>query len=356
MRIAQVSPLWERVPPPGYGGIELIVGYLCDGLTQRGHDVTLFASGDSQTLAKLEAVVPQALRLDSEIEEPGLYDLIQMQRVADLASSFDLIHFHNGYNALPLAETVKTPVAHTLHGRFHTDNSRLFSTYAHQPYISISDNQRQSGPDLNYLATVYNGIDPKNYPFQETHAPEPYLAFLGRMSPEKGPHQAIAVAKAAGWTLKMAGKVDATDVDFFEEQVKPLIDGEQIIYLGETSHEEKIQLLGNAALTLFPITWPEPFGLVMIESMCTGTPVLGMNMGAVPEVIKDGISGYVCQTLEEMIEIIPEAISIDRSTCYQYALKHFSVETMIDEYINAYEKLLSGVTSLKFSTPSKLAS
>ncbi len=352
MRIAQVAPLWERVPPPGYGGIELVVGYLCDELTKRNHEVTLFASGDSETLATLEATVPEALRLNPKIKEHTIYDLLQLQRLAELADEFDLIHFHNGYNALPFAETINTPVTHTLHGRFTSDNQHLFRAFQHQPYISISNDQRVPGLDLNYLATVYNGIAPENYPFQSTSNQEPYLAFLGRMSPEKGPHNAIEIAKRTGWKLIMAGKVDITDQEFYTEQVEPLIDGEQIIFLGEINHEEKIKLIANAATTLFPITWPEPFGLVMIESMCTGTPVLGTAIGSVPEVIKNGVSGFVCESVEEMIAKIPEVTKLSRQGCHQYVQDRFTIQKMVDGYEAAYEKLLKGITIMPFSSKS----
>ncbi|MCM1981350.1 glycosyltransferase family 4 protein [Lyngbya confervoides] len=356
MRIAQVSPLWERVPPPGYGGIELVVSYLCDELTRRGHEVTLFASGDSETLATLDSVVPQALRLDPQVKEHGIYDMLQMQRVFDRADEFDLIHFHNGYGALPLAELCHTPVLHTLHGRFTQDNQKLFSAYGKQPYISISNAQRLPGLDINYLATVYNGIDPHNYPFQAQSSPEPYLAFLGRLSPEKGPQNAIEIAHKTGWKLKMAGKVDAVDQRFFHEQIQPLIDGEQIEYLGEVTHAQKVQLLANAALTLFPITWPEPFGLVMIESMCTGTPVLGTQLGSVPEVIQNGVSGFACPSIADIIAVLPQAVNLDRTACRQYVLDQFSIQSMVDGYLLAYKKLLGGIRPFPVHGKRKLAS
>lgn len=350
MRIAQVAPLWERVPPPGYGGIELVVGYLCNELTQRNHEVTLFASGDSETLAQLESIAPKALRLDPLIKEHGVYDLLQLQHVSELADQFDLIHFHNGYCALPFAARMSTPVVHTLHGRFTPDNQHIFRAFKHQPYISISNDQRLPGLDLNYLATVYNGIDPDNYPFQAQSSEEPYLAFLGRMSPEKGPQNAIEIAKKTGWKLIMAGKVDATDQKFFSEQIKPLIDGEQIVFQGEVTHAEKATLIANAATTLFPITWPEPFGLVMIESMCTGTPVLGSAFGSVPEVIQNGISGFVCDSIEEMIAKIPEVTKLSRQACHQSVRDRFTIQTMVDGYEEAYEKLLKGLSPISLAS------
>ena len=355
MRIAQVAPLWERVPPPGYGGIELVVGYLCDELTKRNHDVTLFASGDSITLAKLESSVPEALRLNPDIHEHGIYDLVQLQRVFDLSDKFDLIHFHNGYTAMPFAARMNTPVVHTLHGRFTSDNKHLFQTYRQQPYISISNDQRVPDLDLNYLATVYNGIDPQNYPYTESPSADPYLAFLGRISPEKGPHNAIEIAKRTGWKLIMAGKIDVVDQDFYQEKVEPFIDGEQIVFLGEVDHQQKLDLISNAATTLFPITWPEPFGLVMIESMCTGTPVLGTAIGSVPEVIKDNVSGFVCESIDDMVEKIPVVTQLSRQDCHQYVIDHFTIEKMVDGYEAAYNKLLKGVTPFNFSQK-KLAS
>lgn len=341
MRIAQVSPLWERVPPPGYGGVELVVGHLTDELVRRGHDVTLFASGDSQTLANLESVCPQALRLNPKVKEPAAYEMLQLGRVLEKAQEFDVIHFHTGFSALPLVETIKTPVVHTLHGGFTAENRQIFSKYSHQAYISISDAQRTLEPSLNYIRTVHNGIDPQDYPFFIEPQQPPYLAFLGRMSPEKGPQQAIAIAKQTGWQLKMAGKVDKVDGQFFEQEIAPQIDGEQIQYLGEMTHAQKAELLGNATATLFPITWNEPFGLVMIESMCTGTPVIAMNKGSVPEVISHGRTGFVCNSLEEMAEAIPSAVHLNRQHCHDYVMRYFSISQMVDKYEAAYRKVLN---------------
>lgn len=341
MRIAQVAPLWERVPPPGYGGIELVVGHLTDELVRRGHDVTLFASGDSQTLAKLQSVVPQALRLDPNVKEPGVYELLQLNRVLQQAKEFDLIHFHTGFPVLPYVELLKIPAVHTLHGIFTPDNRKIFTQFRSQAFISISNAQRESEPSLNYISTVYNGIDPEQYPFHPQPSDSPYLAFLGRMSPEKGPHHAIEIAKRTGWKLKMAGKIDVVDKKFFEAELAPQIDGQQIEYLGELTHAEKVDLLGNAAIALFPITWPEPFGLVMIEAMCTGTPVMGMSMGSVPEVIAHGKSGFVCNNIDEIIAAIPAALELNRQTCRDHVLSHFSYSAMVDGYEAAYSKAIS---------------
>ena len=342
MRIAQIAPLWERVPPFRYGGIELIVSLLTDELVRRGHEVTLFASGDSITKAHLKAVHDQALRLDKEVKEPGLYEQIMLSDIYQQAHHFDIIHSHVGYTALPYSVFVKTPTVHTTHGIFTPDNEKMYRRFAWQPYTSISEAQREPRLGLNYVHTVYNGIEPDSYPFQETPTQPPYLAFVGRLSPEKGPEGAIEIARATGLPLKMAGKVDAVDRTYYNEQLKPLIDGEQIEYLGEVSHEEKVQLLRNATVTLFPITWREPFGLVMIESMATGTPVVGMALGSVPEVIAHGKTGFVCNTIEQMIEAVPEAMKLDRPTCRDYVLNRFSVSSMTTEYERAFEKVLSG--------------
>ena len=352
MKIAQIAPLWERVPPPTYGGIELVVGRLTDELVRRGHEVTLFASGDSQTLASLEAVYPRALRLDSKIQERPLYEVLAPSQAYQRATEFDIIHSHVGVWALPLAEVVSTPTVHTLHGRFSRDSGEIFGYHSTQPYISISDAQRQI--DLNYVKTVYNGIDIGNYSYYPKPQDPPYLAFLGRFSPEKGPQHAIAIAKKTGWRLKMAGKVDVVDVKFFEKEIAPLIDNRQIEFLGEVNHAEKADLLGNASATLFPITWDEPFGLVMIESMATGTPVIGIKMGSVPEVIAHGKSGFVCQTYDEMAEMIPAALELDRKTCREYVKNNFTITQMVDGYEAAYEKVLQGSVKNYPSHPARL--
>lgn len=344
MKIAQVAPLWERVPPPTYGGIELVVSRLTDELVRRGHEVTLFASGDSQTQARLEAVYPHAMRLDQEIKDYSVYEMLELSQVYEQAAEFDIIHSHIGMAALAIAPLVKTPTIHTLHGSFSSDNSKLYHLHHKQPYISISNAQRQL--NLNYLRTVYNGIDLENYTFQATPQEPPYLAFLGRFSPEKGPQHAIAIAKQNGWRLKMAGKINISERQFFEREIAPQIDGKQIEYLGEVNHLEKVELLGNAALTLFPINWDEPFGPVMIESMATGTPLVGMNNGSVPEVISHGKTGFVCQSYEEMAAMIPDALELDRSCCREYVKNKFSVTQMVDGYEAAYQQLLQSRIAL----------
>ncbi len=342
MRIAQISPLWERVPPFRYGGIELIVKLLTDELVKRGHEVTLFASGDSIVSSKLRSVHGQALRLDSTIQEPDIYhQMILADLYQEAYANFDIIHSHIGYASLPYSDFVKTPTVHTLHGAFSSDTAKIHRRFRHQPLISISEAQREPCPDLNYIQTVYNGIDTTVYPFYCQPTEPAYLAFIGRISPQKGAVEAIQIALATGFPLKMAGKVDVVDIDYYQEKVEPLIDGKQIQYLGEISHEDKVRLLGEATITLFPITWREPFGLVMIESMATGTPVIAMNLGSVSEVIADRKTGFVCNSLKQMIEMVPKATQLDRQTCREYVVSRFSVESMTDEYERAYSKVLN---------------
>lgn len=341
MRIAQVAPLWERVPPPAYGGIELVVGLLTDELVRRGHEVTLFASGDSISLAQLRSIHPQALRLDPSVKEYGIYEMLHLSHIYECASEFDVIHSHMGCAALPYAKLVKTPTVHTLHGVFTPDNRKMFSYAKEQPYVSISDSQRELDLGLNCISTVYNGIDISSHKFFSQPDQPPYLAFLARMSPEKGPHHAIAIAKATGMQLKMAGKVDVVDVEFFESQIKPHIDGEQIQFLGEANHEQKNNLMGRAVATLFPITWREPFGLVMTESMAAGTPVIAMRLGSTPEVIAPDVSGYLCDSVEDCIEAVRKVHTLDRLAVREYVSQRFGVKQMTEGYEAVYQQLLS---------------
>jgi glycosyltransferase involved in cell wall biosynthesis len=345
MRIAQIAPLWERVPPPAYGGIELVVGLLTDELVNRGHEVTLFASGDSITRAKLSAVHPQALRLDPTVKECGIYELLQLAQVYERAGEFDLIHSHIGCSALPYTRLTKTPTVHTLHGIFTPDNQKMYGYAKAQPYVSISDAQREPKLGLNCVATVYNSIDVASHKFFPTPDAPAYLAFLGRISPEKGPIQAIEIAKATGIPLKMAGKVDPVDMEFYEREVKPLIDGEFIQFLGEADHNMKNNLMGRAIATLFPIQWREPFGLVTIESMAAGTPVIAMGLGAVPEIVAHGYSGFICNNVAECIAAVSQVPSISRSACREYVEHNFGVDSMT----NGYEAVYQAVLAEKFS-------
>jgi glycosyltransferase involved in cell wall biosynthesis len=340
MRIAQVAPLWECVPPPAYGGIELVVSLLTDELVRRGHEVTLFASGDSTTLAHLESVHPRALRLDDTVKEYGMYELLNLSRVFEQAGDFDIIHSHVGCAALPLAQVVNTPVLHTLHGVFTPDGRHMFHHARHQPYVSISQAQIEPELDLNIVSTVYNGIDVDQFNFYAQADQPQYLAFLGRMSPEKGPHHAIAIAKATGIPLRMAGKVDPVDRAFFEAEVLPHIDGEFIKFQGEANHAQKNELMGRAVATLFPITWREPFGLVMVEALAAGSPVVAMAMGSVPEIIAHGKVGFQCNTVEECVAAVQQIGTIDRAVCRQHVQTNFSAASMTTGYEAAYQKLI----------------
>ena len=341
MRIAQIAPLWERVPPPAYGGIELVVGLLTDELVTRGHDVTLFASGDSLTLAKLESVHPRALRLDPQVKEYGIYEMLNLSQIYERSNEFDIIHSHIGCAALPCAPLVTTPTIHTLHGVFTPDNEKLFTHARHQNFVSISQSQREPRLNLNYVATVYNGIDVNRFDFYPKADYSPYLAFLGRMSPEKGPHLAIEIAQRSGFPLKMAGKIDPIDVEYFETQIKPHIDQKQIQFLGEANHSQKNILMGKALATLFPITWREPFGLVMIESMATGTPVIAMNLGAAPEIISHEKSGFLCNTVKDCLDAIKQVSHLSRFECREYVLMNFTAERLTDGYEAVYKQVLS---------------
>jgi glycosyltransferase involved in cell wall biosynthesis len=341
VRIAQIAPLWESVPPTTYGGTELIVSLLTDELVRRGHDVTLFASGDSSTLAKLKSVHPRALRLDPSVKEGGIYEMLSLGSVYENADQFDIIHSHVGCAALPYAPLVKTPTVHTLHGIFTPDNEKMFTHARHQPYISISAAQREPRVGLNYVATVYNGIDTDRFAFYPKPDQPPYLAFLGRISPEKGTHLAIEIARRSGWHLKMAGKVDPVDREYFESQILPQIDGEQIEYLGEANHDQKCAILGGAVATLFPIGWREPFGLVMIESMVVGTPVIAFALGSVPEVIVNGKTGWLCDSMEDCVAAIDKVVRLDRYACREHVLWNFTAQRMVDGYEAIYEEILA---------------
>jgi glycosyltransferase involved in cell wall biosynthesis len=341
MKIAQVAPLWETIPPTTYGGIELVVSLLTEELVQRGHDVTLFASGDSSTNARLKATSHRSLRQSSIAGEYDFYEQLQLCRVYEQQNSFDIIHFHDKCASLSLAQRLDTPTIRTLHYAFTRGSMSLFEKYHQLPYISISNAQRKLMPHMNYLRTVYNGIDFSQYPFASQPQDPPHLAFLGRMSPDKGPQYAIKIAKKVGLPIKLAGKIDTCDQPFFDQEIATQIDGEKVIFLGEVNHAQKVELLGQASATLFPISWCEPFGLVMIESMAVGTPVIGINLGSVPEVIAHKQSGFVCRDFEEMADKVPAALELERSRCRQYAESKFGIKQMVDGYEAAYQEILA---------------
>lgn len=344
MRIAQLSPIWLPVPPTGYGGTERIVSYLTEGLVKRGHDVTLFASGDSQTTATLEAFFPKALGNSGEIQKNPLLPLIHILECFKHASEFDIIHSHTQYLGFFFADLTTTPVVHTLHGSFTeedvpSEKRIVLRRFQKQHFISISNDQRKALPKLNYAATVYNGIPIEEFAFNPKGGE--YLAWLGRITSKKGVTDAIRVAKELGMPLKIAAFIDPVEEAYFEREVKSLIDRKQIEFLGELSKEEKSTFLGNALCLLFPISWREPFGMVMVESMATGTPVIAYRQGSVPEVVLNGKTGFVVDTEEEMAARIADIEKIDRLTCRRHVEEHFTVDKMVEGYEEAFSKILS---------------
>ena len=343
MRIAQVAPIYEAVPPYRYGGTERIVSYITEGLVRGGHDVTLFASGDSRTAARLEAVTPQARRLDPKSREVISADMVcGLDRVFSHADDFDVIHCHVDYPAFPFTRYVRTPTVHTLHGRLDIPElERVFSQFRTVPLVSISDAQRapleQFG--VTWAATVHHGIDIAEFPFVAERGT--YLAFLGRVSPEKGPDDAIDVARRARVPLRIAAKIDASDEPYFEEAVAPLLDDPLVNYLGEVSQGKKAAFLGGASALLFPIDWPEPFGLVMIEAMACGTPVIARPRGSVPEVIVPGVTGFIAETLDDFVAAVERLDTIDRAACRRHVEERFTIERMVEDYEAVYRRLAS---------------
>ncbi len=342
MRIAQVAPLYERVPPFQYGGTERVVAYLTDELVCRGHSVTLFASGDSETTAKLVAPAPRALRLDPDAPDTLAPHVLELAQVFEHAASFDLIHCHVDYLAFPFARLTGASTVHTLHGRLDLPYLvPIFRHFRDLPLVSISDTQRAPLKDLGltWVGTVHHGVPLARFPYSPRGGR--YLAFLGRISPEKRPDLAIAVAKQVGIPLKIAAKVDAVDREYFEREIRPLLDHPLIEFLGEIGTDTKAEFLGNALALLFPIDWPEPFGLVMIEAMACGTPVIARRRGAVAEVIVDGRTGLMADTLEELVEAVRRVETLERAACRRHVEERFSVERMADGYETIYRRLVA---------------
>jgi glycosyltransferase involved in cell wall biosynthesis len=340
MRIAVISPVWFPVPPTGYGGIEWVVSLLADGLAAAGHDVTLFASGDSRTNATLASVFDEAP--SSHIGET-YYELQHALAAYRRADEFDVVNDHTGLLGATLGGLVSTPVVHTVHGPLDEVSLRTYRQIAEVAprvgLISLSENQRRPGPDLPWVANIYNALDLDDYPFHEE--PGEYLLFLGRMSPDKGAHRAIEIARAAGVPIKLAGKKrEHAEQAYFDEFVKPLL-GDDAEYVGETTHATKVDLLQNARATLFPIDWEEPFGLVMIESMACGTPVIATRRGAVSEVVAEGRSGIVVDTFAEMAPALADADRLNPGDCRAWVEEHFSAERMTRDYVAAYERQLA---------------
>jgi glycosyltransferase involved in cell wall biosynthesis len=341
MKIAQVAPLYESVPPQLYGGTERVVSYLTEELVRQGHQVTLFASGDSVTQAPLVAACPRSLRLDQECVDQLAHHIVLLEQVFRQASAFDLIHFHIDYLHFPLSVRQHIPTVTTLHGRLDIpDLVPLYQMFPSMPMVSISDAQRAPLPWINWVGTVYHGLPEDLYTLRET--PGTYLAFLGRIAPEKGVDQAIAIAQQAGMPLKIAAKVDRADREYFQEVVQPLLKHPLVEYVGEVGEGKKDTFLGQAYALLFPINWPEPFGLVMIEAMACGTPVIAYPRGAVPEVLEAGVTGWIVEGIEEAVQAVGRVPAISRARCRQVFEERFSASRMARDYLRIYKSLLGG--------------
>lgn len=340
MRIAQISTLHERVPPIGYGGTERVVHYLTEELVRRGHEVVLFASGDSLTSAELFPCVPQSLRQSGNGSDPSVHEAIQLDHVVKRHDDFDILHFHNGHGHFPMASLLGVPHLSTVHGPLHAPEQTMLYSHFHQmPLVSISEFQRQPVPGANWLGTVYHGLPTDLYHFQDS--PSPYLAFVGRISPEKRLDRAIAIATAVGLPLKVAAKIDPVDRTYFREQIEPLMLNNPLVeFIGEVNDDGKQELLADALALLFPIDWPEPFGLVMIEANACGTPVIAWRNGSTPEVILDGINGFLVDSIEEAIAAIGRLEQLDRARVRSHFEVCFSVSRQAEDYEQLYRHLI----------------
>ena len=340
LRIAQVAPLYESVPPKYYGGTERIVSYLTEELVRQGHKVTLFAAGDSITKARLIAPCPKALRLDKDCVDRLSHHILMLEQVFKAAACFDIIHFHINYLHFPLVRRYLQPTVTTLHGRLDIpDLYALSQEFREIPLISISDAQRGPLPWVNWQGTVYHGLPEDLYTFREE--PGKYLAFLGRISPEKRVDRAITIAKRLGMEIKIAAKVDAVDQTYFKEHVEPLLKDPLVDYIGEIGEQEKNQFLRNAYALLFPIDWPEPFGLVMIEAMACGTPVIAYRHGSVPEVMQEGVTGFIVDSLDKAVQAVERVSTLSRKRCRQVFEERFSASRMACDYVAIYRRLLN---------------
>ena len=340
MRIAQVAPLFESVPPQKYGGTERIVSVLTEELVRQGHQVTLFASGDSRTHARLCAACPRALRTDPECIDPLAYHALMYERVLQEAGNFDLIHFHTDYQHFSLSRRCATPVLHTHHGRLDIPELiPLLQEFRDIPTVSISHAQRTPVPWLNWQATIYHGLPKNTHPF--TAHPEDYLAFLGRISPEKGLDEALQIAARVGMRLKVAAKIDPRDAHYFHAVAKDLLTHPLVDFIGEVGGVEKDRLLGNARAVLFPIRWPEPFGLVMIEALACGTPVIAYRRGSVPEIIEHGVTGFVVGDVAGAVAAIARLDTLSRPACRLAFETRFSTARMTEDYLGVYQHLVA---------------
>ncbi|HEV2425541.1 MAG TPA: glycosyltransferase family 4 protein [Terriglobia bacterium] len=339
MRIAQVAPLYESVPPKLYGGTERVVSYLTEELVHQGHNVTLFATGDSVTNARLVPLRPQAIRLDKGCVDQLAHHVLMLERVFKEAGGFDVIHFHIDYLHFPLSRRHARPSVTTLHGRLDLpDLVPLYREYLEMPVVSISDSQRKPLPWLNWQGTIQHGLPRDLYHFHPK--PGEYLAFLGRISPEKGVDSAIEIAKRAGVELRIAAKVDRVGEEYFQREIRPLLDHRLIQYIGEIADSEKDDFLGNALALVTPINWEEPFGLVMIEAMACGTPVIAFRRGSVPEVVDEGVSGRIVGGVDQAVQAVQGISRLSRKRCRQTFDQRFTACRMAQDYVALYERLL----------------
>jgi glycosyltransferase involved in cell wall biosynthesis len=340
MRIAQVAPLYESVPPKLYGGTERIVSYLTEELVRQGHHVTLFASGDSETAAELVPISESSLRLDKSVIDQVAHHILMLEKIVQRADEFDIIHFHVDYLHFPLSRKYGYPQVTTLHGRLDLpDLVTLYQEFDDMPVISISDAQREPLSHANWLATVYHGLP---VDLLTPRAPRgEYLAFLGRISPEKRVDRAIEVALRLEIPLEIAAKVDRADYEYYNNEIKHLmIDQPLIKFIGEIGQKEKSQFLSNAKALIFPIDWQEPFGLVMIEAMACGTPVVAFGLGSVPEVIDDGVTGFIVETIEDAVKAVEKIDTLDRTRVRKGFEERFSAERMAHDYVFAYQQVI----------------
>ena len=338
MRIAQIAPLHEAVPPKLYGGTERVVSFLTEALIGLGHEVTLFASGDSVTSAKLEAIWPQALRLDPSIRDPIAPHMLLMEAARAAADDFDVLHFHMDYWPFSMFSRQRTPFVTTMHGRLDLPELQpVFDRFNKVPVVSISDAQRRPLPQANYVGTVLHGLPADLLTPQP--AKQEYLAFLGRIAPEKGPDRAIRIARACGIPLKIAAKVDRADQVYFDQVIRPMLADGGVEMIGEINDSQKPEFLSGAVGLLMPIDWPEPFGLVMIEAMACGTPVIAFNRGSVPEIVEDGVSGFIVEDSQGAIGAVRKLGQLSRQTVRARFDERFTARRMAQDYLGIYRSL-----------------
>jgi glycosyltransferase involved in cell wall biosynthesis len=340
VRIAQISPLYESVPPQEYGGTERVVSFLTEELVRLGHDVTLFASGDSVTAARLIAMTPRSLRLDSHTVDALAHHLLMLEQLSGMAPQFDLLHYHVDYLHFPFSRRSEVPHLTTLHGRLDLpDLQPLYDEFADIPVVSISAAQREPLPQARWVGTVHHGL-PRDL-FAPGDGQDGYLAFIGRISPEKRVDRAIEIAARAGLPLRIAAKVDQADEAYFQAEIEPLMGAAHVEFLGEMGDADKADLLRGARALLFPIDWPEPFGLVMLEAMACGTPTIAWPHGSVPEVLEDGVTGFLVSSVGEAAEAVARAAAIDRGRIREQFEARFTADRMARDYVALYEMLLN---------------